>query len=56
MGLADGLRKYLSLEPLGVKLKKMSGAIIFLFYNLLFVIVFGLIVCFLLEQWPMTTD
>lgn len=56
MGLAGGLRKYLSLEPLGMKLKKMSGAIIFLFCNLLFVIVFGLMVCFLLEQWPMTTD
>lgn len=55
MGLADGLGKYLSLGPLGMKLKKMSGTIIFLFCNLLFVIVFRLIVGFLLDQWPMTT-
>lgn len=55
MGLADGQRNLLSPEPLGMKFRKVAMTTIFPFCNLFFVTVFRLIVCFLLDQWPMST-
>lgn len=50
-----GQGNLLSPEPLGIKFRQVAITTIFLFCNLVFVIVCRLIVYVLLDQWPMST-
>lgn len=50
-----GQGNLLSPELLGMRFRQVAMTTIFLFCNLVFVIGFRLIVCFLLDQWPMST-